>query len=157
MRPPPSVDIDVQVAGVDAAAVAADAEWLLRRLDLASSELSIVLCDDAFIRPLNHSYRQRDTATDVLSFAMQEGDSLLDDDPVLGDLVISVETARRQAREVGHSVQDELRVLLVHGLLHLLGYDHERGEADAAEMSSAEGRLLNEMGAKQGLIARSES
>ena len=151
----PSVDIDVQVAGIDAAAVAADAEWLLRHLDLGSAELSIVLCDDAFIRPLNQAYRQRDMATDVLSFAMQEGDSLLDDDPVLGDLVISVETARRQAREVGHSVQEELRVLLVHGLLHLLGYDHERGEEDAAEMSSAEGRLLSEMGATQGLIARS--
>ena len=75
--------------------------------------------------------------TDVLSFAMQEG-VVFSDDPVLGDLVISVETAARQAEEQGHDLDAELRVLLVHGLLHLLGYDHEVDEAEAAEMRAAE-------------------
>lgn len=153
----PTVDIDVQVDGLDPAAVLADADWLLRRLDLAGAELSLVLCDDAFIRPLNRDYRDKDAPTDVLSFAMQEGDDLLADDPVLGDLVISVETATRQAAEQGHDVDAELRVLLVHGLLHLLGYDHEVDEEEAAEMRAAEAKLLGEMGGATGLITRADA
>ena len=151
----PTVDIDVRIDSIDATHVRADADWLLRRLDLEQGELSIVLCDDAFMRPLNRDYRGKDAATDVLSFAMQEGDGLLEDDPVLGDLVISVETAARQAEEQGHDLDAELRVLLVHGLLHLLGYDHEVDEAEAAEMRAAEAKLLGEMGGAPGLISRS--
>lgn len=157
MSAAPTVDIDVQVADVDAVAVRTDAEWLLQRLDLGGAELSLVLCDDAFIRPLNRDYRGKDAPTDVLSFAMQEGEDLLADDPVLGDLVISVETARRQAGEQGHDLGAELRVLLVHGLLHLLGYDHEVDEAEAAEMRAAEAKLLGEMGGAPGLITRAEA
>lgn len=150
----PTVDVDVRVPGVDANALRADADWLLRRLELPGAELSVVLCDDAFIRPLNRDYRGKDAPTDVLSFAMQEGEAVREDDPVLGDLVISAETAARQAAERGHPIEAELRVLLVHGLLHLLGYDHERGEAEAAEMRTAESALLGEMGGAPGLITR---
>lgn len=152
----PTVDVDVRVDGLDPAPLLRDADWLLRRLDLAGAELSLVLCDDAFIRPLNRDYRGKDAPTDVLSFAMQEGDDLLADDPVLGDLVISVETATRQAAEQGHGVDAELRVLLVHGLLHLLGYDHEVDEEEAAEMRAAEAKLLSEMGGAVGLIERAD-
>ena len=151
----PTVDIDVRVPALDPGSVHADAVWLLRRLDLQDGELSIVLCDDAFIRPLNRDYRGKDAATDVLSFAMQEGDDLLEEDPILGDLVISVETAGRQAAEQGHDLASELRVLLVHGLLHLLGYDHEVDEVEAAEMRAAEAKLLSELGGAPGLITRS--
>lgn len=150
----PTVDIDVRVPGLDPSAVRADAAWLLRRLDLAGAELSLVLCDDAFIAPLNRDYRGKDAPTDVLSFAMQEGEAVREDDPVLGDLVISVETASRQAAEQGHPLDAELRVLLVHGLLHLLGYDHEVDEQEAEEMRAAEARLLGELGGAAGLIDR---
>lgn len=151
----PTVDIDVRVPDLEPGDVHSDAVWLLRRLDLPDGELSIVLCDDAFIRPLNRDYRGKDAATDVLSFAMQEGEDLIEEDPVLGDLVISVETAGRQAAEQGHDLAAELRVLLVHGLLHLLGYDHEVDEVEAAEMRAAEAKLLGELGGASGLIARS--
>ena len=153
----PTVDIDVKVPDLDPAALRSDADWLLRRLDLEGSELSLVVCDDAFIRPLNRDYRGKDAATDVLSFAMQEGEAVREDDPVLGDLVISAETAARQAEEQGHGLDAELRVLLVHGLLHLLGYDHEVDEDEAEQMRAAEATLLTELGGVVGLISRSEA
>lgn len=153
----PTVDIDVKVPDLDPAALRADADWLLRRLDLEGSELSLVVCDDAFIRPLNRDYRGKDAPTDVLSFAMQEGEAVREDDPVLGDLVISAETAARQAEEQGHGLDAELRVLLVHGLLHLLGYDHEVDEDEAEQMRAAEATLLTELGGVVGLISRSEA
>ena len=109
--------------------------------DPASVELSIVLCDDATIQSLNREWRGKDAPTDVLSFSLREGD---DDDPglllpivMLGDLVLSIDTARMQAEERGHSLRDELRVLLVHGLLHLLGFDHEAGASEEEEVRPA--------------------
>lgn len=118
-----------------------DAQRLLRHADLAGAELSIVVCGDPFIHQLNQAWRGVDQPTDVLSFAMGEGaDADLNPD-VLGDIVISLDTAGRQAADVGHALDRELRVLLVHGLLHLLGYDHLE-PADAAEMQGAEERLL---------------
>ena len=132
-----------------------DAQALLTSADLGDSELSIVLCDDPHIQALNRDHRGIDRPTDVLSFAMQEGDGLLEADPVLGDLVVSIDTAQRQATELGHALDHELRVLLVHGLLHLLGYDHETSPEDAAEMRDAEARLLARLGhAGRGLIDR---
>ncbi|HCH63261.1 MAG: rRNA maturation RNase YbeY [Deltaproteobacteria bacterium] len=131
------------------------AQRLLVSIDFAHAELSVVLCDDPHIQALNRDHRQIDRPTDVLSFAMQEGEGQLDDDPVLGDLVISIDTARRQAAELGHSLDHELRVLLVHGLLHLLGYDHETSSTDAEEMRTAEQKLLARLGdAESGLIDR---
>lgn len=105
--------------------VADDAKTLVRvLLRDAAVELSIVLCSDKFIRDLNSQWRQKDTATDVLSFAQNDPDGV-----VLGDIVISVDTARVQATERAYDLKDEIRVLLVHGLLHLLGYDHEGEKA----------------------------
>lgn len=117
---------------------------LLKAFGLDEGELSVVLCDDPFIHPLNRDWRGKDRPTDVLSFAQREGEEADEDDPVLGDVVISVETAARQAAERGHSLEHELRVLLVHGVLHLLGYDHEDDE-EAEEMEALERDLLAEL------------
>ena len=109
-------------------------------LGLSEVELSILLCDDAFIHPLNRDYRGTDKPTDVLSFAMrEEGDP---NDPVLGDVIISIERAQEQAQERGHEVGVELALLLVHGILHLLGYDHEDDE-EAQVMEAKEKEILS--------------
>jgi len=91
---------------------------------LASAELSVALVDDGWIKSLNRDYRNIDKPTDVLAFAMREGDGGDEHGAMLGDVVISVPTARRQAERQGRSLRDELTMLLAHGLLHLLGYDH---------------------------------
>ena len=115
------------------------AQQTLRLLGLVDVELSILLCDDAFIHPLNRDYRGKDRPTDVLSFSQrEEGDP---DDPVLGDVIISIERAQEQADERGHALGVELALLLVHGILHLLGYDHEE-EEEAEEMEAKERELL---------------
>ena len=114
--------------GVKAAALRPGLGALLRRLDLAEAELSVLLTDDDGIQALNRQWRGVDTPTDVLSFAFGEVEGPGED--VLGDIVISLPTAARQAAEHGHGVEDELWVLLVHGLLHLLGYDHQDDEEE---------------------------
>ena len=148
-------EIDLSCSGVehDGTALLADAERLIPLAARPDDILSIVLCNDAFIRPLNLEWRGKDVATDVLSFAQNEGEGMFDS-PVLGDLVISVETAQRQASELGHSLEEELRVLLVHGLCHLVGFDHIDA-ADAAEMREEEQRLLQALGVSGlGLVTR---
>lgn len=109
---------------VDPRTIGRRAERLLHFLGLEDATLSILLCDDEVISTFNQEYRQKEGATDVLSFSMSEGESLIGDPKLLGDIAISVETAVRQASAVGHSVTDEVTSLMVHGLLHLLGYSH---------------------------------
>ena len=104
------------------------AETFLRALGRLDDELSILLVDDANIQNLNRQHRNIDTATDVLSFPQIEDGEFISH--MLGDVVISVETARRQADEHHFSLEQELVLLLIHGLLHLLGYDHERSRKD---------------------------
>lgn len=146
------MSVELSWAGLDedaalSQAVTEDADALLNEVELGEAELSFVLCSDAHIQGLNQTWRGKDAPTDVLSFPQE-------DDDFLGDLVISLPTATRQAAERGTPLRDELRVLMVHGLLHLLGYDHETGEADLAEMAEAEARLLRRLGwSGQGLIA----
>lgn len=97
------------------------------------SELSILLTDDASVQELNRTYRATDAPTDVLSFSQAEGDEFTRPDgasPHLGDVIVSLETARRQAMEHGVELQDETAHLVVHGMLHLLGYDHETPEEE---------------------------
>ena len=107
-------------------------------------ELSVALCSDAYIRSLNSGFRKKDSATDVLSFPAESFGPMA----VLGDVVISIDTALRQGNDVGHSLRDECRVLLTHGTLHLLGLDHEVSEADAEIMAVAERETLNALGWK---------
>jgi probable rRNA maturation factor len=145
-----------QFAGAPSRAVKDDARALLKALGLRDAELSVVLCDDAHIRALNARWRGKDEPTDVLSFAMNEGQQVGLDDAVLGDVVISMDTAARQAAERGHSVDRELRVLLVHGLLHLRGYDHIE-PADAVVMRAKEAELLRALREDPvGLVERAE-
>ncbi|KAG9154106.1 hypothetical protein Leryth_000582 [Lithospermum erythrorhizon] len=117
-----------------------------------SVELSVLLCNDEFIRKLNKDWRDEDRPTDVLSMSQHVPELQL---PILmlGDIVISVETAARQAEERGHNILDEIRILVVHGLLHLLGFDHEISDEAEAEMEKEEGILLASLGWKgKGLI-----
>ena len=99
------------------------------------TELSVLLADDPTVHELNRAYRATDESTDVLSFSQTEGEPFAQGEgmvPHLGDVIISIDTARRQATEYVISLQDEVAHLLVHGVLHLLGYDHE--DASEAEV-----------------------
>ena len=100
------------------------AEAMLRSLGRPEAELSILLCDDETIQSLNRAYRHKNKPTDVLAFPMQEGPGAAVAPDLLGDVVISVPTARRQAADRDRPIIDEVTFLLAHGLLHLLGYDH---------------------------------
>ena len=118
-------------------------------------EVSISFVDNEEIRSLNKEYRDIDAATDVLSFPMMEfedgeGDEdedaeYIEEELALGDIVISMERAKEQAEDYGHSFQRELAFLLVHGMLHLLGYDHE-DEADEKLMLKKQDEILNDLG-----------
>ncbi len=121
------------------------AERLLVALRLPDAELSLLLVSDRTMRRLNRTWRGVDRPTDVLAFAQREGAGGAPPG-LLGDVVISVETARRQAAERGASVAAEAERLLVHGLLHLLGYDHERSAAEAARMRRRERALARRLG-----------
>jgi probable rRNA maturation factor len=113
----------------------------------STAELSIVLTDDAAIRELNREWRGKDRATDVLSFSQVEGEGPGPaGPPFLGDVVVSLDTAARQADEMGHSLEQEVTRLLVHGVLHLLGHDHEGDGAAAKKMKAEETRLLTLLG-----------
>lgn len=101
-------------------------------------EISIVFCDDPFIQALNAEYRNKDTSTDVLSFAQ-------DDPDLLGDIIISVPTATRQAAAAGWPLENEIALLGIHGLLHLLGWDDET-EAGAWDMQRRTEVVLTECG-----------
>jgi probable rRNA maturation factor len=126
------------------------ARWLARVApSRARGAVSVAVVSDARVRALNRQYRGRDYATDVLSFpaaSPQVG-------RFLGDIVIARGIAQRQAREAGHSEVTELRVLALHGLLHLLGYDHDR---DKGRMLKVERRLRRKGGLREGLIERSQ-
>lgn len=102
-----------------------------------------MIVDDAQIQEINRDYLERDKPTNVISFAMQEGEGAGVQPDLLGDVVISAETAQRDAAEVGRSFESELYFLLLHGILHLLGYDHERGsEDDARRMEAREQEIF---------------
>jgi probable rRNA maturation factor len=112
---------------------------LLIALKQSRSELSIALIGDHEMRPLNAKYRRKNRTTDVLSFAVKDYPN--PETGMLGDVVISVEQARRQAKERGTTLKSEMATLLIHGLLHLLGYDHERSTRQAKVMFAMERKL----------------
>ncbi len=111
------------------------------------AELSLVFCDDDFIQKLNHQHLGKDEPTDVLSFPLDE-DEFDHGDRLIGDIVISVETACRQARKLRHSVGLEIIFLLIHGLLHLNKYDHQRRE-DLKRMRDREMTIFSHLGEKK--------
>jgi probable rRNA maturation factor len=123
--------------------VRAVAEKMLRHLGREEHELSVLLTDDAFIQTLNETHRGKDRPTDVLAFAQNEGEDMPSpmDHSLLGDVVISLDTAERQARGRKHSLMDEVSFLLAHGILHLIGYDHQTDEQEAI-MNAMTSRLV---------------
>jgi len=135
--------------------VSADARTLLKLLSLDHCELSLVLTGDSAIRELNRAFRGKDHSTDVLSFPQLE-ECFVDGTeqaappyktipPPLGDVVISIDTALRQAERLGITPESRLRILLIHGVLHLLGYDHERARTDARRMFARERQLAADL------------
>jgi probable rRNA maturation factor len=141
---PATITSKRRLPGIRAADVRRDADRLLALLGI-DAELSIVLVDDTEMRRLNARYRRIDEPTDVLAFAMREGDGADVHPDVLGDVVISLDTAARQAAARGAAPADEVRVLLTHGVLHLLGYDHERSPAEARRMFARQRQLLRQL------------
>ncbi len=127
---------------------AALARFVMRARKAAALDgaVTVLLADDARLKELNRTYRHKNKPTDVLSFPAGENG-----EGVAGDLAISVETAARQAAEHGHALYDELRILVLHGVLHLAGYDHE---ADKGEMRALESALREKLKLPVGLIER---
>lgn len=132
------VDCPEEVAGVLDAAVSATLIY-----EDAQGEVALLVTDDAGIHRMNREFRGIDRATDVLSFPAGE-----EDGGFLGDIAISLERARAQAAEYGHSLARELSFLAVHGTLHLLGYDHIE-EGERAEMFGIQEKILDKMGMKR--------
>ena len=119
---------------IDVAQFQSQVGQILEKLDETDCELSLLLTDNVEIQELNRTYRDLDKATDVLSFPQDEDAVNETGDTLLGDVVISVETAARQAEEHHLSFNEELILLAIHGILHLLGYDHERSPQEARIM-----------------------
>ncbi len=115
------------------------------------AQISVTFCDNEYIKKLNREFRGKDKHTDVLSFPMYdffagEEPELLDGEPLmLGDMVISLERCREQAAEIGNSFLHELAFLSVHSVLHLLGYDHERGAEDEEAQCKAQKEIIEKM------------
>jgi len=125
-------------AGVDTLGVKRFAKAVLRGEDVTEGGLTIVLTDNEGIRELNSRFRGRNTATDVLSFPLHEDDEA---GMYLGDVIVSVEQAKRQAGRFNNDPESELARLVSHGILHILGYDHHT-PADGRKMKTAERRAL---------------
>jgi len=114
----------------------------------AQAEISLTFCDNEQIRVLNKTWRQKDEPTDVLSFPLWQEEEINTPLPLLGDIIISLERAKEQAQEYGHSVEREILYLYTHGLLHLLGYDHIN-EQERQKMRRCEEELLQWVGAER--------
>ena len=116
------------------------AEAVFNELDMSNNEyeISLLMTDDETIRQYNKEYRNKDMATDVLSFPME-------DEIVLGDIAVSFDTAKRQAEEAEINIDREVAFLFIHGLLHLLGYDHETSEEDESKMFVLQEKILKKL------------
>ena len=114
---------------------------------LTDKDVELILTTDEEIKELNKTYRQKDQPTDVLSFPLENIPGM-----PLGSIVISIDTAKKGAKEFSHSVEDEIKLLFIHGLLHLLGYDHE---TDNGEMRAKEEQIIKKFNLPQSLIIRS--
>lgn len=120
--------------------------YTLEKLNIDNATFSLILTDDEEVAFLNKTYRNIDRTTDVLSFALNDGGAFPGPINVLGDIYISIPKMMNQAIEYGHSEKRELSFLAVHGLLHLLGYDHTLGEKEEKEMFDLQKEILNEKG-----------
>lgn len=141
-------------AGLMRAALARLAQRIIAAAGEPEAQLSVLLVGDRRMRRLNRRYRGRDYPTDVLAFPMREAGGPAS--PLLGDVVISLPQAIRQAEGDGHSLDLELATLLIHGTLHLLGYDHERGGRAAERMRRKERAIMRQVGPIPKLVAGSK-
>lgn len=121
------------------------AKVILNALDYPDAELSILIVDDQQIAQLNHQYLNREGPTNVIAFCMRQGQFSDITPTLLGDVVISADTAHREAQSAGISMQDRFDQLLIHGTLHLLGYDHENTKAEARRMEKKAEELLKKI------------
>lgn len=144
-RLPEELQIDAQLENVIRRVILKVGELY----DLKNAEVSVTITDNAHIQEINRTYRDKDMPTDVISFALNEGE---EPDVVggpqinmLGDIIISAQRADEQAQQYGHSMERELAFLTVHGMMHLLGYDHIE-EADRLEMRREEEYVLGKLG-----------
>lgn len=137
------------------ASLRALANRILQSIGESDALLSLEIVGDARMRRLNRTFRHRDKTTDVLAFATREGPG--PPSALLGDVVISLPQALRQARHHLRGIDHELAVLLIHGILHLCGYDHERSEAEARRMARRERAVLRGVGPVPRLLVSSES
>ena len=143
------IDLDNQTT------LAVDLEALEKIADtLSTREVELIITDDATMRELNAEYRGKDSTTDVLSFPMETPftEQSVFDIP-LGSIIIAESFVKEKAAEFGHTVQDELSLLFIHGMLHLLGFDHEK---DDGEMRIREKALIEQFGLPKSLIVRTE-
>lgn len=152
---PPVIDIQIQVdvpvdALLDTTLVERTVTTVLAHEGIHDTvEVSVLIAGDAVLRDLNREYRAHDTPTDVLSFGFDAADQFVSPPGTpryLGDIAISYERVVVQATEYGHSVQRELAYLTAHGMLHLLGYDHEDSAEEAAAMRTREERVMVALG-----------
>jgi probable rRNA maturation factor len=143
-RPFESLADGARIQSIAAAVLKSEAQPL--------SEIGVLVTDDETVRQLNREYAGEDASTDVLAFSLREGEEFVSPDAVqrLGEVIISFPTALRQSEEAGRAIEDELAHLLVHGVLHLLGYDHAESEQERlmrAREESLLGRIHGGMGA----------
>ena len=141
------IRMDCPIPGLDEQKIRVKAKRALEDLGCLDKELSVLFTDDEHMAALNRQYRDKEGPTDVLSFPMTEdldGEiaPALFEPVMLGDVVVSVETALRDAEELEQSFERTVDRLLIHGILHLLGYDHEKSQVDAMCMTKEEERLL---------------
>jgi len=123
---------------VDRRKIGSAARRILKALGYEGYELTVVLADDREITRLNRQYFRRNRPTNVISFPMMDDSPLSLRSRILGDVVISAETAQRDAGEAGEKAEDEILFLMIHGILHLAGYDHEGSVAERRKMEAKE-------------------
>lgn len=121
-------------------------DYAIKKLDIKNSIFDIIFIDDEEMHKLNKEYREIDRTTDVLSFALNDNKHIDAFVNSLGDIFISIPKMKSQAEEYGHSEKRELSFLALHGLLHLLGYDHTLGKKEEEEMFGLQKEILNELG-----------
>ena len=122
-------------------------KYALKKENIKNASFSVIIVDDSYIHKINKEYRNIDRPTDVISFALMDNDSCNTDDGILrlGDIYISIDKVKSQAKEYNHSEEREISFLAVHGLLHLLGYDH-MNKKDEKIMFEKQELILNEQG-----------
>ncbi len=137
------ISVDIHEDGFSASLLQDEAKALLQLAGKEDYELSLLITDDEAIQHINLTWRQKDKATNVLSFPM--GDDEDSPQPMLGDIIISVDTAKREAEDKKLGLQPYLTRLLIHGFVHLLGYDHERSDADYDAMLAMEQQFQQQL------------